>query len=97
MGFGRNFSKILRDKKIKIVDVSNNLGISRKTVQEWSAGRFPRKPEHLKALSKYLDVSIHYLIFGTEEEMDLVKAVFDKSETHTGVYEITVKKLNPKK
>jgi hypothetical protein len=62
-----------------------------------SDARMPRDPSVLKKLSEFFDCSVHFLLFGTEDPKSLIGEILDKTEIHTGMYEITVKRIKTKK
>jgi transcriptional regulator with XRE-family HTH domain len=99
----RNFGDILHDlmkeRKISGRSLAKELGIPYKTLQEWlgPGARMPRDPEVLKKVSDYFNVSVHYLLFGEEDQRTIIGEFLDKTEIHTGLYEITVKRVNQDK
>lgn len=61
--FGSKLQK-LRDKhNLKITELSNATGISRKTIYDWESGkRHPNSNKTIELLSSYFGVSINYLL-----------------------------------
>jgi transcriptional regulator with XRE-family HTH domain len=99
MTFGEILESLMKKRKLTIRALAAQLDISPKTVQEWigKGGRMPRNPDIIKRLAKSFDISVHYLLFGEEDEIGSLKDIFESSEIHTGLYEITIKKVNKKK
>jgi transcriptional regulator with XRE-family HTH domain len=98
----RNFGDILhalmKERKISGRSLAKELDVPYKTLQEWlgPGARMPRDPEVLKKVSDYFRVSVHYLLFGVEDQRSLIGEILDKTEIHTGLYEITVKRVSPR-
>jgi transcriptional regulator with XRE-family HTH domain len=88
----------MKQKRVSARALAKDLGLSAKTVQEWvgPGGRMPRNATHLRALSEYFDTSVHYLLFGEDDPKSALGAILDKTEIHTGLYEITIKKVKGK-
>jgi transcriptional regulator with XRE-family HTH domain len=57
----------MRDNRISMSKLSKATGIPVSTLSEWSAGRIPRLSKQVLELSKFLGVSIEYLITGTNK------------------------------
>lgn len=99
LSFGEILERLMKQSKISVRTLATDLETSPKTVQEWigKGGRMPRNPDALKKIAKHFDVSIHFLLFGEEDELNTIKDIFESSEIHSGLYEITIKKVNKKK
>jgi transcriptional regulator with XRE-family HTH domain len=63
-----NLSRILRDRRMTLREVSEGSGVSISTLSEWSSGRVPRSPLHVAKVAKALKVSLYSLLFGSEDE-----------------------------
>lgn len=96
--FGVNLEQLILEKFNSIASFAREIGKNRKTVGEWLGkdGRFPSKPEDIKAISLALGVSVHELMFGTLDGNEPLGSLLEKTEIHTGMYEITVKKVDVK-
>ncbi len=95
--FGTRLETLCRDRGIPINELARRISVSSTTVHEWigKSGRLPRNPDHLKKLSDFFNVSLEFLLFGEEQNSSL-EAFLQKSEIHTGLYEITIKKVSQK-
>ena len=62
--FDMNLEKIIRDRKMKFVDVACAIGTTRETVSNWVHGRKFPYLGYLMKISKYLDVSLDELVEG---------------------------------
>lgn len=93
--FGTQLEKLCRERGISINELARRLSISSKTVHEWvgKSSRLPRNPEHLKKLSEFFSVSLEYLLFGKECDRIFSDSFSMRSDIHTGLYEITIKKV----
>lgn len=96
--FGMRLENLCEERGIPINQLARRLSISPKTIYEWmgKSGRLPRKPEHLKSLCRFFGVSLEYLLFGEESSNEL-KNLVEKIDLHTGVYEISLKRISPRK
>ena len=98
--FGKVLEKLLKDNGLSIRQFSQKIGVSPKTAQEWvgKEGRFPSSPDIIKKIADLFEVSVHELLFGETDPRELVNSLLNnKTEIHTGLYEITIKKVNVKK
>jgi len=95
--FGERLEKLCKDRGISINELSRRIGVSSKTVHTWVGknGSTPRRPDDLKKLCDFFGVSLEFLVFG-EDRSENIEALFSKSEVHTGLYEITIKRVAKK-
>jgi len=93
--FGLVLESLMRERNLSVRALAKELKLPHKTVAEWigASGRVPRHPESLKKLAEYFGVSIHYLLFGEQDPHNFISDVLDKTELHSGLYEITIKKV----
>jgi len=96
--FGENLKLLMQQKNLSASRLAKEIGVSPKTVLEWigKGGRMPRSAEHILALAKYLSISTHQLLFGEEDPHSILNEILDKTEIHTGTYELTIKKVRIK-
>lgn len=96
--FGDTLEQLMRAKNISARELAKGIEEPQKTVNDWLTHktRIPRDPNVLKKLSNYFRVSIYFLLFGQEDPKSLIDTILDKTEIHTGLYEITVKRVKPK-
>lgn len=96
--FGENLEILMKQKRVLIRELAKELTIPNKTVQEWVGknGRTPRSTETIKKLATFFDISVHFLLFAEEDPKNMINELLEKTEIHTGLYEITIKKVNPK-
>lgn len=93
--FGEVLKQLMTDKNLSVSQLAKIINCPAKTVQEWLGphGRIPRDLEVLKKLSDYFRCSIHFLLYGQEDPRSLIGEILEKTEVHTGLYEITIKKV----
>lgn len=93
--FGSQLKLLIQQRNLSASGLAQEIGVSPKTVLEWLGGngRMPRSAEHIKAMAKFFGVSTHTLLFGEEDPRSLIGEILEKSEIHTGLYEITIKKV----
>lgn len=96
--FGENLKLLMQQKNLSASRMAKDIGVSAKTILEWTGkgGRMPRDPNHIKSLCDYFQVSTHQLLFGEDDPRSSIEAILDKTEVHTGTYELTIKRVNIK-
>lgn len=96
--FGENLEKLMKARGLSGRTLAKQMGVPAKTVQEWvgSGGRMPRSPDALRQLASLFDISIHELLFGVPDPQGMIGSLLEKTEIHSGIYEITVKKIKNK-
>lgn len=94
--FGETLRGLMEQRNVSGRQLAQRIGVAHKSVQEWlDRNKFssPRDPTVLKQLATYFDVSIHFLLFGEEDPKSLIGEILEKSELHTGLYEISVRRV----
>jgi transcriptional regulator with XRE-family HTH domain len=96
--FGKNLESLMKQRPVSARALAKKLNIPYKTVQEWigADARMPRNPDILKDLAEYFDCSVYYLLFGREDPKSMIGEILEKTEIHTGLYEITIKRIKTK-
>lgn len=96
--FGKTLESLIEKHNMSVRQFAQEIGVSPKTAQEWvgKEGRFPSNPESLKKIANLFDITIHELIYGEPDPREFLGAILEKTEIHTGLYEITVKKVKVK-
>lgn len=96
--FGKNLETLINKKNMSIRQFAQAIDVSPKTAQEWvgKEGRFPSSPEIIKKIADLFEVTVHELLYGAPDPRELISSILEKTEIHTGLYEITVKKINIK-
>lgn len=96
--FGTILERLLKERRITQKELSKAVSVSAKTVSEWvgKGGRIPRSPKQLKLLANFFGVSVHYLLFGEDDPQTVIENIFEKTDIHTGLYQITIKKVVPR-
>ncbi|MDD4974393.1 MAG: helix-turn-helix transcriptional regulator [Bacteriovorax sp.] len=90
----KNLKKILEEKEMSISELSRKTDIPKSTLMTWLAGRTPDLLQ-LDKVAQYLGTNIESLAFGRKQE-DIFSELMQKVEIHTGLYEISVKKVTRK-
>lgn len=91
--FGDNLGGVIKAKRYSLKEVSQATSIPRTTLAEWIQGRSPQLSPELLKLSRFLGVSLEYLLTGKEDSANAVETLLRKTEIHTGRYEITIRRL----
>lgn len=88
---GPVLSKILKERRLSLRELSKATGISVSTLSEWSANRNPN-PSKLKLVADYLGVSIHFLLFGVEDNQTAIAKIL-KEDIFSGTFEINIRRV----
>ncbi len=97
--FGKTLAELMKQKGVSGRVLANKLGVPHRTVQEWvgsHGNRMPRDPAILKNLSSYFSVSVHFLLYGEQDPRNPLNELLEKTELHTGLYEVTIRRVQPK-
>ena len=62
---------ILKQKKIRQIDLTNFLGVSKAIYSSWKSGRTDSYYKFIPKIAKFLNVSTDYLFFGEESSSNL--------------------------
>ena len=60
------FAKLLKEKKLKPIDVSKATGISPATLSDWKTGKSKPKQDKLIKIADYFGVTVDYLMTGQD-------------------------------
>ncbi|MEN0059634.1 MAG: helix-turn-helix transcriptional regulator [Bdellovibrio sp.] len=93
--FGEVLKQLMSERNLSVSQLAKAINCPSKTVQEWLGphGRVPRDLEVLKRLAQHFNCSTHSLLFGEEDPRGILGDILEKTEIHTGLYEITIKKV----
>jgi len=96
--FGNNIKKLLKKKNLSVSRFAKDINTAQKTVDDWikHPDRIPRDTKTLKRISEYFDCSVHWLLFGEDDPTNFISNILEKTEIHTGLYEISIKKVKTK-
>ena len=95
--FGTNLESLLRANRVSPRQLAKEIDVPYKTLMDWiAANRMPRDPITLKKITNYFNCSLEFLLFGGDAK-PLIQDLLEKTEIHTGLYEISIRKVNPKK
>lgn len=92
--FSLNLQELAKARNLTARQVAVDLKLPQKTVSEWFNGsRSPRDPKHYKVLADYFGVSVHRIMYGTEDDRSMVSEIIQKLDVFSGVFEINVKRV----
>jgi transcriptional regulator with XRE-family HTH domain len=83
---------LMKKKGIRIAELSKATGVPRTTLNEWSSNRSPKNPMQLRAVANYLGVSIHFLLFGEEDQQEPIQKIM-KEEFFNGTFEVNIRRI----
>jgi len=98
MGLDKSLQRLLKEKNFSATELAKTLGIPSSTVHDWLAGRVPRNLDQIRQVAEFFKVSTHEILFNEPDPRSLLSDILEGStEIHSGLYQITVKKVSPKR
>ena len=97
MEFAKTLKTVLRQKAITTGELAREINVSPKTINDWLTGRTPRDLDAIRRCAEYFGVSVHFLLYGEDDRRNLIEEILEKTELHTGLYEITVRRVSARK
>lgn len=93
MYLGQNLKYILRQKNLKIAELSRATQISVQTLNNWLANQSPRKIEQVYRVCVFLGISMEELVFSKlPAKSDPLRAIVD-DEIYAGKFEVVLRRL----
>lgn len=92
---GKVLSKIIKDRRLTLKEISKATGVPSTTLAEWQSNRTPKNPAQVKAVANFLGVSLHFLLFGEEDQQEPIQKIL-KEDFFQGTFEISIKRVNLK-
>lgn len=89
---GKVFSQIVKERRLTLKEISKATGVPATTLAEWQSNRTPKNPTQVKAVSKFLGVSLHYLLFEEEDAQEPMQKIL-KEDFFKGTFEISIKRV----
>ena len=71
------YQRLLDENGLKNADVARATGISNMTLSDWKRGKSVPKSDKMRKIAEYLNVSVDYLMTGTEKGYSEEDALFD--------------------
>lgn len=71
------YQRLLDEKGLKNADVARATGISNMTLSDWKRGKSVPKSDKMRKIAEYLNVSVDYLMTGTEKSYSEYDALLD--------------------
>ena len=88
---GKVLKDIMTAQRHTLATISKTTGVPKSTIAEWLNNRTPNPVQAVK-VANYLDVSLHYLLFGHNETEDVLTKIL-KEELFSGTFEVSIKKI----
>lgn len=93
MDFCKTLRTLIRQRGITTGGLAKEISVSPKTISDWLTGRTPRDLDAVRRCADHFGVSVHFLLYGEEDKRNVISEILEKTELHTGLYEITVRKV----
>jgi len=98
--FSKIFEQLLEEKNLSLSTVSSKTGVPRTTLQYWVTGNNPEDYTAVKRLAEFLNVSLSFLLTGSEEKTKesptSLAEMFEHGSTFDGVVQIKLTHLIPR-
>lgn len=96
--FGKILERLLKQNNLSGRQFAKEIGVNNKTVMSWigADGSFPSDPQVIKKISVRFNISVHELLFGEPDPKGLLGELLNKTEVHSGLYEIVIRKVSVK-
>ena len=96
--FGKTLEQLLKQSGLSGRQFAKEIGVNNKTVMSWLGdnGSFPSDPIVIKKISARFNISVHELLFGEPDPKSILGEILNKTEVHSGIYEISIKKISVK-
>lgn len=89
---GKVLTSLVAKKRLTLKEIAKATGVPATTIAEWQSNRSPKNPGQVRAVAKYLGVSMHFLLFGEEDGEEPIQRLL-KEDIFTGTFEITLKRV----
>lgn len=89
---GKVFSQIIKERRYTLKEISKATGVPATTLAEWQVNRTPKNPVQVRAVAKFLGISLHYLLFGEEDSQEPISKIM-KEDFFSGTFEINIKRV----
>jgi transcriptional regulator with XRE-family HTH domain len=96
MDLDKTLKKLIRQRGTTTSALAKEIDVPAKTISDWLSGRSPRDLDGVKRCAEALGVSVHYLLYGEEDQRNILDQILEKTEVHTGMYEVTIRKVTSK-
>lgn len=73
--FAAVFSRLMKERGVRISEVANATGISLSTMQDWPFGVNPTYRKYVKRVADYFQVSTEYMYEGNKQDEDRAKEI----------------------
>ena len=91
----RTLKKILRERDIKLVQLSRATKVAVATLNNWLGGQPPRNISQVKAVADHFGISLDELLY---DQRPRVEESFEKhrEEINAGIFQVILIKVKPK-
>lgn len=89
---GQNLKALLEKHNLSLRELSKRTGVPNSTLQEWTINRSPKNPLQVQCVAKELGVSMHYLLFGEEDQHEPIAKLLS-NDVFSGTFEINIKRV----
>lgn len=89
-------NELMKQRSISARALSKVTGVPQSTLSHLLSGRSSQKPEHLLELAKYFGVSLEYLIFGEDAQVNTLETILTE-EVFSGWVKIKIERAVPSK
>lgn len=96
MEFDKTLKRLIRERGTTTGELAKKINVPSKTISDWLTGRTPRDLDAVKRCAEALGVSVHYILYGEDDRKSLIGEILEKTEIHTGMYEVSIRRVTSK-
>lgn len=87
----KTLRQLMTERRYSLTQLAKEANVATSTLNEWLSGRTPKDPIKVKRVASVLSVSLHYLLFGQEEEAAVFRA--NATDQKIGEFEIVIRRI----
>ena len=96
ISFGKNLSRIMKSRNLRIQDVADMAQVSKSVVHAWTTGTSPRDLLAVRRLSDALQIQFSELVFGETETLGMEMMSTDDVPFFDGYCRLRIERVIPK-
>ncbi|MEY4065932.1 MAG: hypothetical protein RIR26_2140 [Pseudomonadota bacterium] len=96
ISFGKNLSKVMKIRNLRIQDVAEMAQVSKSVVHAWTTGTSPRDLLAVRRLSDALQIPFSELVFGETELVGIEMMSVDDVPFFDGYCRLRIERVIPK-
>lgn len=97
MQLGKILKRLMADQDVKASQLSRATKVPTQTLHNWLGGQHPRNIDQVKRVAEHFNVSLDFLLYGTEAKQ--TQGTFErfKDEINAGIFEVILRRTSQRK